>query len=190
MPGADAQLPAGASQLPSALAPVARPASPEAVAAASTTAEPTRLLIPQIGVDAPISPVGVEADGQMGLPYSLTEVGWYEFGPSPGASGSAVVAGHVTIKSGRGALYRLGEVSPGAEVAVEDSTGSAQRFVVTQVRRYDKVGLPVDQVFARDGDPRLTLVTCSGPYSAQFGGYRDNLVVTAEPVGSSPPDGP
>ena len=51
----------------------------------------------------------------------------------------------------------------------------------------DKRALPVDLLFTREGPPRLTLVTCGGPFLPDIGGYRDNVVVVAEPapVGSS-----
>ena len=42
--------------------------------------------------------------------------------------------------------------------------------------------LPVDVLVSRDGPPRLTLVTCGGPFLPDVGGYRDNVVVVAEPV--------
>jgi hypothetical protein len=40
--------------------------------------------------------------------------------------------------------------------------------------------LPLDRLFARDGPPRLTLITCGGPFLPEFGSYRDNVVVVAE----------
>jgi hypothetical protein len=36
--------------------------------------------------------------------------------------------------------------------------------------------------FARGGAPRLTLITCTGPFDRRTDGYRDNLVVTAVPA--------
>jgi hypothetical protein len=46
----------------------------------------------------------------------------------------------------------------------------------------DEQALPLDALFRRDGPPRLTLVTCGGPFLPEVGGYRDNVVVVAEPV--------
>ena len=36
--------------------------------------------------------------------------------------------------------------------------------------------------FRRDGPPRLTLLTCGGPFLEEYGSYRDNVVVVAEPL--------
>jgi hypothetical protein len=44
-----------------------------------------------------------------------------------------------------------------------------------------KQRLPVDQLFARDGQPRLVLVTCGGPFVPALSSYRDNVVVVGEP---------
>ena len=40
-------------------------------------------------------------------------------------------------------------------------------------------------VFSAAGDRRLVLITCGGPYDASRGGYQDNVVVVARPVGRS-----
>jgi len=53
---------------------------------------------------------------------------------------------------------------------------------VTGVERVAKEQLPVDRLFTRSGPPRLTLVTCGGPFQTERRSYRDNVVVTAEPV--------
>ena len=42
--------------------------------------------------------------------------------------------------------------------------------------------LPLDRLFGRDGPARLTLITCGGPFLPEFGSYRDNVVVVAEPL--------
>src|SRR5262249_35811922 len=55
------------------------------------------LLIPAIGVDAPIEPVGVLPGGALSVPEKnrWTGVGWYKDGPVPGLPGSAIIDGHL-----------------------------------------------------------------------------------------------
>ncbi len=55
-------------------------------------------------------------------------------------------------------------------------------FEVTDLRQYDKDELPFDEIFARDGDPRLTLITCGGAFNPSLLSYEDNVVVRAVPV--------
>ncbi|SFT32618.1 Sortase family protein [Geodermatophilus amargosae] len=144
---------------------------------------PVRLEVPALGVDAPLERAGVRPDGQMELPDDVGRAGWYRFGPAPGAPGSAVLAGHVDdAEQGLGALAPLREAAPGQEVLVTDAAGATTRWRVVSRELLDKQALPVDLLFGREGPPRLTLVTCGGPFLPDVGGYRDNVVVVAEPA--------
>ncbi len=144
---------------------------------------PVRLAVPALGVNAPVEPVGLRDDGQMALPEDVDRLGWYRFGPVPGAGGSAVLAGHVDdADQGLGALAPLRDAEPGTEVVATDAAGTATRWRVASREVVGKQALPVDRLFARTGRPRLVLVTCGGPFLPDVGGYRDNVVVVAEPV--------
>src|SRR5438132_4853636 len=66
--------------------------------ASPTTYRPGgHLIIPFIGVNASIEPVGVSSNGDMAVPTQKPwdEVGGYPSGPYPGAQGSAVIGGHL-----------------------------------------------------------------------------------------------
>jgi hypothetical protein len=158
----------------------ARPAAP---ATAAQLPAPVHLAVPARGVDAVVEAVGVQPDGQMTLPDDVDRVGWYRFGPAPGADGSAVIAGHVDDREqGLGALAPLREAEVGDEVVVTDSAGTGTRWRVLSRELIQKQVLPLDRLFAREGPPRLTLITCGGPFLADFGSYRDNVVVVTEPL--------
>ena len=68
----------------------------------------------------------------------------------------------------------------GDEVIVTDTAGTATRWRVISRELIQKQALPLDLLFAREGPPRLTLITCGGPFLPEFGSYRDNIVVVAE----------
>lgn len=156
-----------------------RPAAPTQTAVPA----PVRLVVPALGVDAPVDAVGVEPDGQMTLPEDVARVGWYRFGPAPGSDGSAVIAGHVDdAEQGLGAIAPLGEAAVGTEVQVTDAAGTTTTWRVVSRELITKQALPVDTLFRRDGPPRLTLITCGGPFLPEYRSYRDNVVVVAEPV--------
>jgi hypothetical protein len=70
----------------------------------------------------------------------------------------------------------------GEEVQVDDGTGTTTRWRVVSRELIEKQVLPLDRLFARDGPPRLTLMTCGGPFLPQLGSYRDNVVVVAVPL--------
>jgi sortase (surface protein transpeptidase) len=111
-------------------------------------------------------------------------MGWYRFGPLPGAArGSSVLAGHVDARDfGTGPLARLAAVQPGAVVIVTAADGTALRYRVSSVERITKAALPLDRLFAPDGRHRLALVTCGGRFLPDAGGYEDNIVLTATPL--------
>ncbi len=162
----------------------ARPADPRSVRSAATP-PPTRLRVPGLDVDAAVRPVGVQDDGAMVIPAEPTTVGWYRYGPGPAdPAGHTVIAGHVaTIEDGPGALAPLVGAEPGMRVEVVDADGTVHRYVVRGRETISKKRLPTETIFARDGDPLLVLITCGGEYIPELGSHRDNVVVTAEPVG-------
>ncbi len=162
--------------------------SPRLVEATATTGaaqrqRPVQVRLPSLGVGAPVVPVGVASGGDVQIPRDGDVVGWYRFGARPGdPSGSAVLVGHRdTISGGAGALFDLDDVAAGDPVLVTTRTGETLRYRVTALRSLPKQQLPAEQLFAREGRPRLTLITCGGAYLPEVGGYQDNLVVTATP---------
>ncbi len=165
-------------------APSSAPAEGAEGAQAQETAPPVRIRVGDIAVDAPVVPVGVDAAGQMEVPVDVATIGWYRFGPGPGAAaGSSVLSGHVDDSvQGRGAFYALTDLGEGDRVEVDLADGGVVAYEVTRVERVDKAELPVDRLFARDGAPVLTLVTCGGEFDTARRSYRLNVVVTAEPV--------
>lgn len=143
--------------------------------------QPTALRVPAVDLDLPVRPVGVTGRGDMALPDDPRVLGWYRFGPVPGAAGSSVVAGHLdSTEFGVGPLVRLSGVTPGDRIRVTTTDGRDRRYVVTGVRRHDRRRLPTG-LFSRSGPSRLRVVTCAGEYDAEAGGYQLNLVVTAKP---------
>lgn len=149
-----------------------------------TVVAPLRLAIPAIGVDAQVVEVGVAADtGLMEVPSDVATVGWYRFGPAPGAiSGSAVLTAHVDSRAqGRGAFFALEQVQPGDTLQVDLADGSARTYEVVGRERVPKAELPTGELFATDGEPRLVLITCGGEFDRQARSYADNVVVYALP---------
>jgi sortase (surface protein transpeptidase) len=182
-------LPAPTPSVPPSASSAAAPAAPAVPVAtrdatptpAARPPAPTRLTVPALGVDTPVDPVGVRDDGQMQLPDDVDRVGWYRFGPVPGAEGAAVLAGHVDDRGqGLGALAPLREAEVGDEVHVTDAAGAVTRWQVVSRERIEKRALPLDRVFGRTGPPRLVVVTCGGPFLAELGSYQENVVVVAE----------
>lgn len=157
---------------------VAAPPSPAELAAGSIrVGRPTRLLVPTIGVDERLVPVGLQSDGAMETP-DFGGAGWYAPGPRPGASGPAVIVAHVHGPAGDDVFARLHELRPGDEVTVERTDGSTT-FVVTDVTSAPKEELPYDRIWADSPVPLLRLITCGGAPDPVSRTYPDNTIVYA-----------
>ena len=143
---------------------------------------PQQIRVPQIGVDALVTSVGLEDDGAMEVPPAALG-GWYQYGPRTGSpEGSTVIAGHVDQDDERGIFYDLRSVEVGAEVEVLDDTGTWRRYSVTERFQVDKDELPIDELFRTQGPPVLTLITCGGAFDRSGRSYEDNIVVRAVPL--------
>jgi len=158
--------------------------APEPETAPEPVADPVRVSLPRLGVDAPLDAVGLEPDGAMEIPHDIQRIGWYSLGVAPGEpTGTAVLSGHVDDRvQGRGALWALRTMQPGDEVTVSHADGSSTVWRVDVTTSYPKPELPLRDIFTRFGDPRLVLITCGGEFDRSRRSYLDNVVVYASPV--------
>lgn len=147
-------------------------------------AVPVRVRIPRIGITAPILATGLDKQKSMEIPEDIRKVGWYKLGVAPGSSrGSAVLVAHRDGRvQGHGAFYSIGSLNLGDRIFVTNSFGDHLKYKVVARERIPKAVLPTKELFAVDGAPRLTLISCGGYYNKSRGGYQDNIVVTAKPI--------
>jgi sortase (surface protein transpeptidase) len=140
---------------------------------------PAVVAIPAIGVRSSLISLRLDARGELERPREYDRAGWYSGGPVPGATGPAVIAGHVDSKTGPAVFWRLRELSTGDEIRVELSDRSTVKFRVAEVKAYPKKAFPTASVYGPTPIPTLRLITCGGDWERE-GGYRDNIVVYAE----------
>lgn len=141
---------------------------------------PVRLAAPAIGVDAPVVHTGITRRGNMAVPSSYRDVGWYRYGTPPGGVGSAVMAGHLDNGASLPAVFnRLSELRPGDELLVYTAEGERIRFVVEDTQTYPFREVPTEKVFGRSDTARLNLVTCAGKWLSGEATYSERLVVYA-----------
>lgn len=141
-------------------------------------AEPERIRIPSIGVDARIVKVGLKANGDMETP-SFGKAGWYTEGPRPGQDGPAVVVAHVDSKSGPDVFAKLKQLRKGAKIHVTDKTGKVHEFEAGRKQQTDKTALPVKAIWGETDGPALRLITCGGDFDKASGHYVSNVIVWA-----------
>ncbi|MFI8302875.1 class F sortase [Streptomyces sp. NPDC085927] len=158
---------------------------PSEQAAALPPSPPDRIRIPAIGVDAPLTGLGLTGTGSLDVPppERTNLAGWYEAGTTPGETGTAVVAGHVDNAEGPAVFYSLGALRKGATVEVGRRDGGTAVFTVHAVEVYDARDFPDEKVYGAAKRPELRIITCGGGYSRTTG-YRGNVVVYAHLTGS------
>ncbi|WP_162606310.1 class F sortase [Jiangella asiatica] len=134
------------------------------------------------GQDIPLEPVSMLPDGSMELPAPPHVGGWWAPGAAPGdPAGTVVVAGHVdTAEHGAGIFAHLAGLPVGEPISVATTDGQVHRYIVSDLIHVHKDDLPAD-VFSRAGPRRLAVITCTGPFDDDGGGYSQNLVVLARP---------
>ncbi len=157
---------------------IGRPAESERV-----TFVPGRIRLPG-GASTAVVPAAT-VDGILDVPEDVDHVGWWDGSAEAGDPfGTTVLAGHVdSATQGLGFFARLLDSRVGDKLTVTAGKHRA-RYRVTSVRTVTKQALSAQTpAFDQEGRHRLVLITCTGDYQRDRGGYDSNLVVTAEPIG-------
>ncbi|MGA8845635.1 MAG: class F sortase [Nocardioides sp.] len=146
---------------------------------ASTTGGTDALLVPTIGLDAPMIDIALAPTGVLSPPEDYTEVGYWDGSATPGSSaGQTVITGH-TVHTGGGVMNRLGSVAQGDPLQVRFD-GSLTDYRVRKVVVLSKaeVAEKAQSLFGQDRrSGRLVLVTCTDWDGAD---YQSNIVVFAD----------
>ncbi|MFI0979610.1 class F sortase [Streptomyces sp. NPDC021093] len=144
---------------------------------------PGRLDVPSLGIRAPVSARGLDAGGAVDPPpyEQPREVGWYRDGTRPGASGVALLVGHVDTRSKPAVFYGLSSARPGEQVKITGADGTVTEFTVEDVQVFSRDKFDAKKVYGprEDGRAELRLITCGGTYDHNARSYTANVVVSA-----------
>ncbi|MFE0643786.1 class F sortase [Streptomyces sp. NPDC058877] len=145
---------------------------------------PVRLRIPETDVDAPMTGLGLAADGSLDVPPAGNRnmAGWYEQGTTPGAKGTAIVAGHVDNAEGPAVFYTLGALKKGHRIEVDREDGRTAVFTVDAIEVYDNQNFPDEKVYAEADRAEIRVITCGGGFSKK-NGYQGNVVAFGHLIG-------
>ena len=168
--------------------PAAADASPSATEATPLPpATPTRVRIPVIGVNAPLTGLSLLPNGHLAAPPEADRnlAGWYQAGITPGSSGTAVIAGHVDNTQGPAVFYNLGALKKGWTVDVDRADHTTAVFTIDAVQAYAASSFPTQQVYGQTADAELRLITCGAGFDKTRQEYLGNVVVFAHLTGST-----
>jgi sortase (surface protein transpeptidase) len=148
---------------------------------------PTRVRIPSIQVNAPLTGLSLDQDGHLAAPPDDDRnlAGWYSAGTAPGSTGTAIMAGHVDTRQGAAVFYNLGALKKGGTVDVDRADGSTAIFGIDAIEVYRAQQFPSKKVYGPASRPELRLITCGAGFDKSRQEYLGNVVVYAHLVGSA-----
>jgi LPXTG-site transpeptidase (sortase) family protein len=145
------------------------------------TVLPQRLVVPSIGVDAPVVVLGLDGDGAMLAPEGPDPVAWYDFSPTPGNAGNTVFSGHRDWRTGvTGVFWRLGELVPGDRISVMLVDGRSVDYDVLLSVLMGPEDMPIGDVVGQTDVELITLITCEGVFNPRSREYNLRRVVWAQ----------
>jgi sortase (surface protein transpeptidase) len=144
-------------------------------------ANPQRIQIPAIEVDAAFEYVGLTEEQAMDVPKDPAKVAWYKDGPRPGEKGNSIVGGHIDWGGSLQVFGLLKSLGPGDVVTVTAEDGRKFDFVVQWSRSFDfdAGGAALGEIFGSSDKTELTMITCGGTFDRATHNYLERLVVRA-----------
>jgi LPXTG-site transpeptidase (sortase) family protein len=172
----------GSTPDPIELAPPSRTPTPEPEPP-PPVADPVRLRIPKLKVDARIVPVGVNYAGEMDSPKDAWTVAWYAPGYKPTEEGNAVLAGHTDyINVGPAVFYSLKTMAKGDRVFIVAADSKEYEFEVTEIEQCKAAQCPAERIFGPNPNRGLNLITCVGNFNRATLEYDQRIIVYTEEV--------
>ncbi|MFD3525550.1 class F sortase [Streptomyces sp. NPDC058653] len=161
--------------------PMPRPAGTAAKAAPPLPGSAaTRIRIPSVRVDAPMTRVSLDPEGWIDAPPPGRPdlAGHFRGSVTPGEQGTSVIVGHVDTAEGPAVFYDLGRLAEDSRVEVTRADGTTAVFTVYGVKGFTKRNFPAESVYRPTGAPELRLITCGGAFTEKTG-YQGNVVAFA-----------
>jgi sortase (surface protein transpeptidase) len=153
--------------------------TPAATEEQAVVAPPVRVRIPDIGVDAPLEDLRRDDAGVLLPPEEWMSAGWYVDGVRPGATGPAIIAGHVDTFDQVAVFVDLEKLRPGARIEVDRADGTSVAFAMDRMVDVAKKEFPTEEVYGPTVGSELRLITCNGPFDDAENRYANNVVVFA-----------
>lgn len=177
--GSGGGLPSGALVIPSNVGTAVPTPSVAPTAAPLAASTPVRIEISSLKVSAPVTQLGLAADGSVQVPPLSNHnlAGWYSGSVTPGERGSSIILGHVDSYTGESVFFSIKNLRPGDQINVVRADGTTATFAVDGVQKVEKSTFPTGAIYGNVSYPSLRLVTCGGPFDSAKGQYLDNIVV-------------
>ena len=132
--------------------------------------KPRYMSIPKLGIKkARIMEIGVNAQGELGTPPNIFDVGWYRNSGAPGTGGTAIYDGHNGGPTKEGVFKRIPELTEGDIITIERGDGEIFNYKVVNNSTIpvSKANDRMNWVFRSPspGQESLSIITCTGEWS-------------------------
>ncbi|MBR2836847.1 class F sortase [Candidatus Saccharibacteria bacterium] len=146
---------------------------------------PRYLSVEKLGItNARVIPVGINANGELGTPNNIFDVGWYESSGKPGVGkGTMVIDGHNGGPHVLGVFKNLPDLAAGDIIVIERGDGEVFRYSVVEnvevsIEESDSY-MATAMRSPEVGRESVTLISCTGEWSQSRGTYLSRQFVRA-----------
>ncbi|PEP86162.1 class F sortase [Bacillus toyonensis] len=145
------------------------------------TSSPVKLEFQRTQVTVNILPVGLDSTGRMRVKDGLEVASWYKESEFPGNPGNSLIAGHRDWKGKLGPFQYLENIQKGEHILIQYENKEIRTFQVIEKQVYHADEVPASVMNIQEGT-RVTLITCTGKFIREKGGYQERVIVTLQLV--------
>ena len=141
---------------------------------------PASVQLARLGINTPLDALNFDPVTNVLQVPALGRAGWIESGAEPGELGRAVVLGRRS-ESGEDVFAKLTKARAGDKIVVTTVGGKTLTFVVQSVEQFKAGEVPESRVYGGGKkQAQLRLITSTGTYNQDQGGFPRNVVVFAD----------
>ncbi|KGX86136.1 hypothetical protein N783_12510 [Pontibacillus marinus BH030004 = DSM 16465] len=127
-----------------------------------------------------IKSVGLDKKGRMGTVEDPKTLSWYN---TKGHNvQNLLLSSHRDWNGELGILYGLESWETNQQLTLTFQDGEQKPYRLADVKVYHKDNVPKDVMKLQEGDPRVTVITCTGDFHPNDGGYDKRAIAIFEPM--------
>lgn len=127
-----------------------------------------------------VKSVGLDKKGRMGTVEDPKTLSWYN---TKGHNvQNLLLSSHRDWNGELGILHGLESWENNQQLTLTFQDGEQKPYRLTDVKVYHKDKVPKDVMKLQEGNPRVTVITCTGDFHPNDGGYEKRAIAIFEPM--------
>lgn len=127
-----------------------------------------------------IKSVGLDNKGRMSTVEDPKELSWYD--TRGHQVQNVLLSSHRDWNGELGILHGLESWETNQQLTLTFQDGNQSTYRLSEVEVYHKDNVPKDVMKLQEGDPRVTIITCTGDFQPNNGGYDKRAIAIFEPM--------